>query len=59
MQDAPSIYPNELIIVRHGESELNVRKAIAMSRKDTEQIMLEPIRDADVPLTDRGKAKLY
>lgn len=49
------IYPAELIIVRHGESELNVRKAIAESRHDTERILLEPIRDADVQLTDRGK----
>lgn len=56
MQDRDSvIYPSQLIIIRHGESELNVRKAIAESRQDTERILLEPIRDADVQLTDRGK----
>jgi len=55
MQDAPLLYPSELIIVRHGESELNVRKAIAESRMETEKIMLEPIRDPDVMLTARGK----
>lgn len=49
------IYPAELLIIRHGESELNVRKAIAIARRDTERIMMEPIRDADVVLTDRGK----
>lgn len=48
-------YPSEVIIVRHGESELNVRKAIAESRHQDERILLEPIRDADVALTDRGK----
>ncbi len=53
--DSTITYPSELIIVRHGESELNVRKAIAIAKHDTERILLEPIRDADVELTDRGK----
>lgn len=49
------IYPNELIIIRHGLSELNVRKAIALARKEEDRIMVEEIRDADVRLTDVGR----
>ena len=51
------IYPSELILIRHGESELNVRKAIAIARHDTEKILLDEIRDADVQLTDQGKTQ--
>ncbi|MBP9827215.1 histidine phosphatase family protein [Candidatus Saccharibacteria bacterium] len=55
MQKPAPIYPSELIIVRHGESELNVRSAIAVAKGETDRIMLDQIRDADVPLTDRGR----
>jgi broad specificity phosphatase PhoE len=48
-------YPTQLIIVRHGESEMNVRKAIAMAKGNVEHITLEPIRDADVILTEKGR----
>lgn len=49
-------YPLELIFVRHGESELNVRRAIAEANKDAKIIKIaHGIRDADVPLTDHGK----
>lgn len=56
MEPTTPIYPNELIIVRHGESELNVRKAIAIAKGgDIERMTLQEIRDADVPLTARGR----
>lgn len=50
-----SIYPCEIIFVRHGESELNVRAAIALSRHDTLVKLRRPTRDADVPLTNTGR----
>lgn len=49
------IYPSELIIIRHGLSELNVRKAIAIATEQADKYALEEIRDADVRLTDVGR----
>lgn len=49
------IYPSELILIRHGESELNVRRAIAEANQDSHTIKItHGIRDADVALTERG-----
>lgn len=47
-------FPTELIIIRHGLSELNVRLAIAKARHDSSRVLLDQIRDADVPLTKLG-----
>lgn len=48
-------YPKELVFIRHGESELNVRRAIAEANKDSSVIRIaHGIRDADVSLTKRG-----
>lgn len=48
-------YPKELVFIRHGESELNVRRAIAEANKDTSITKIaHGIRDADVSLTERG-----
>jgi broad specificity phosphatase PhoE len=47
-------FPSELIFIRHGLSELNVRLAIAKARHDTSRVLLDQIRDADVALTKVG-----
>lgn len=47
-------FPTELIFIRHGLSELNVRLAIAKARHETSRVLLDQIRDADVPLTKIG-----
>ncbi len=50
------IYPTEVVLVRHGQSELNVRQAIAEANHEIEEMHLgRDIRDADVPLTDLGR----
>lgn len=48
-------YPKELVFIRHGESELNVRRAITEANNDNKIIKIaHGIRDADVCLTERG-----
>ncbi len=47
-------FPTEILFVRHGLSELNVRVAIANARHDTSRTLLEQIPDADVKLTEVG-----
>lgn len=50
------IYPAEVVFIRHGESELNVRQAIAQANHEIEDVHSgRNIRDADVELTDRGR----
>lgn len=50
------IYPAEIVIIRHGQSELNVRQAIAEANHEIEDVHPgRDIRDADVELTDRGR----
>lgn len=50
------IYPSEVVFVRHGQSELNVRQAIAEANHEIEEMHLgHDIRDADVELTDDGR----
>ncbi len=58
-QTETPIYPSELIIIRHGLSELNVRKAIAVATEQADTYTVEPIRDADVPLTDVGRRQAF
>jgi len=54
MTDQSTNYPIELVIIRHGESEMNVRRAIAKHEGDATDRLAHGIRDADVPLTERG-----
>ncbi|QQS27341.1 histidine phosphatase family protein [bacterium] len=54
INDARGGFPSELIIIRHGLSELNVRLAIAKAHHDSSRVLLDQIRDADVPLTKIG-----
>ncbi len=50
------IYPKQVVFIRHGESELNVRQAIAKANHEVEEMHLgSSIRDADVELTDHGR----
>ncbi|MCC7288852.1 histidine phosphatase family protein [bacterium] len=54
MNELPNSYPKELVLVRHGESEMNVRRAIALHRGDATDRLAHGLRDMDVPLTIHG-----
>jgi broad specificity phosphatase PhoE len=58
MVEAPDVpvskWPRRLVIVRHAESEANLRR-LYLEREASQDIELGlGIRDADVPLTERG-----
>lgn len=47
-------YPTELVLIRHGQSELNVRRAIAIHSGDATDRLAEGLRDIDVTMTEEG-----
>jgi len=51
-------WPNELLLIRHGESEANVRKNAAKARGE-EPAWTGVIRDMDSPLTGLGLRQAY
>lgn len=51
-------WPDELILVRHGQTEANVRKAAAKA-SGKEPDYSGSLRDQDTPLTELGRAQMH